>query len=143
VPGEGAAQFDHLFAVNVRGAFLTIQGAVRRMRSGGRIINISSVASRHAAFAHGAALQHDQGGSGCIYVPLMRLASEPSRSVSRAPAIAFLNQERAQQMQYIMQAGLDFIASSLSDLSPAWNNLQRACDGDFSGNIRQSPKHNH
>ena len=44
-----AAQFDHLFAVNVRGAFLVTQAAIRRMRPGGRIINISSLASRHAA----------------------------------------------------------------------------------------------
>jgi len=43
------AQFDHLFAVNVRGAFLVTQAAIRRMRPGGRIINISSLASRHAA----------------------------------------------------------------------------------------------
>jgi 3-oxoacyl-[acyl-carrier protein] reductase len=42
-------QFDHLFAVNVRGAFLMTQAAIRRMRRGGRIINISSLASRHAA----------------------------------------------------------------------------------------------
>jgi 3-oxoacyl-[acyl-carrier protein] reductase len=42
-------QFDHLFAVNVRGAFLMTQPAIRRMRRGGRIINISSLASRHAA----------------------------------------------------------------------------------------------
>ena len=44
-----AAQFDHLFAVNVRGAFLMTQAAIPRMRRGGRIINISSLASRHAA----------------------------------------------------------------------------------------------
>ena len=61
---------------------------------------------------------------------LMRLASERGRSVSREQAIAFLNQERAQEMwQHMMQAGLDFIACSLLDDAPAWNNLPRACDG--------------
>ena len=44
-----AAQFDHLFAVNVRGAFLMTQAAIRRIGAGGRIINISPLASRHAA----------------------------------------------------------------------------------------------
>jgi 3-oxoacyl-[acyl-carrier protein] reductase len=41
-------QFDRLFAVNVRGPFRVTQLALTRMREGGRIINISSVASRHA-----------------------------------------------------------------------------------------------
>ncbi len=44
-----ADQFDYLFAVNVRGAFLMTQAAISRLRDGGRIINISSVASRHAS----------------------------------------------------------------------------------------------
>jgi 3-oxoacyl-[acyl-carrier protein] reductase len=39
-------QFDQLFAVDVRGAFLVTQSALSRMRDGGRIINISSVVSR-------------------------------------------------------------------------------------------------
>jgi 3-oxoacyl-[acyl-carrier protein] reductase len=42
-------QFDQLFAVNVRGPFFLTQAAVPRLRTGGRIINISSVASRHAS----------------------------------------------------------------------------------------------
>jgi 3-oxoacyl-[acyl-carrier protein] reductase len=42
-------QFDHLFAVNLRAAFLMAQAAILRMRGGGRIINISSVASRRAS----------------------------------------------------------------------------------------------
>jgi 3-oxoacyl-[acyl-carrier protein] reductase len=40
------AAFDRLFDVNVKGTFFMTQGALPRMRSGGRIINISSVASR-------------------------------------------------------------------------------------------------
>ncbi|HMF09559.1 MAG TPA: SDR family oxidoreductase [Thermoanaerobaculia bacterium] len=44
-------QFDHLFAVNVRGAFRVTQLALTRMREGGRIINISSVASRRATLS--------------------------------------------------------------------------------------------
>lgn len=43
-----AEQFDHLFAVNVRGAFFVTQSALSRLRDGGRIINISSTASRRA-----------------------------------------------------------------------------------------------
>lgn len=43
-----AEQFDHLFAVNVRGAFFLTQFALPRLRDGGRIINISSTASRRA-----------------------------------------------------------------------------------------------
>lgn len=40
------AAFDRLFDVNVKGTFFMIQGALPRMRQGGRIINFSSVASR-------------------------------------------------------------------------------------------------
>jgi len=42
-------QFDHLFAVNVRGPFFVTQAAIARLREGGKIINISSLASRHAS----------------------------------------------------------------------------------------------
>ncbi|MCE7982500.1 MAG: SDR family oxidoreductase [Caldilinea sp. CFX5] len=43
------AQFDQLFAVNVRGAFFLTQMALSRLRDGGRIINISSDASKGAS----------------------------------------------------------------------------------------------
>jgi NAD(P)-dependent dehydrogenase (short-subunit alcohol dehydrogenase family) len=42
-------QFDCLFAVNVRGPFFVTQSALPRLREGGKIINISSLASRHAS----------------------------------------------------------------------------------------------
>ncbi|MCO1654132.1 SDR family oxidoreductase [Pseudonocardia humida] len=42
------AQFDHLFAVNVRAPYFTIQRALPLLRDGGRIITISSVATRMA-----------------------------------------------------------------------------------------------
>ena len=52
---------------------------------------------------------------------LMRLASERGRSVSREQAMAFLNQECAQQMwHHMMQAGMDFIACSLFADAAAW-----------------------
>jgi len=44
-----AEQFDHLFAVNVRGAFFVTQAAISRLRDGARIVNISYIASRHAS----------------------------------------------------------------------------------------------
>ena len=45
---------------------------------------------------------------------LMRLANERGCDLSREQAMAFLNQERAQEMwKQMMQAGLDFIACSL------------------------------
>jgi NAD(P)-dependent dehydrogenase (short-subunit alcohol dehydrogenase family) len=40
------ATFDRLFDVNIKGTFFMIQGALPRMRQGGSIINLSSVASR-------------------------------------------------------------------------------------------------
>jgi NAD(P)-dependent dehydrogenase (short-subunit alcohol dehydrogenase family) len=43
------AQFDQLFAVNIRGAFFVTQFALSRLRDGGRIINISSDASKGAS----------------------------------------------------------------------------------------------
>jgi NAD(P)-dependent dehydrogenase (short-subunit alcohol dehydrogenase family) len=39
-------QFDYLFAVNVKGTFFVTQMAIPRLRDGGAIVNISSVASR-------------------------------------------------------------------------------------------------
>lgn len=41
-------QFDHLFAVNVRAPYFIIQRALPLLRDGGRIITISSVATRMA-----------------------------------------------------------------------------------------------
>lgn len=40
--------FDRIFAINVRAPFFIIQRALPKMRDGGRIINISSVATRIA-----------------------------------------------------------------------------------------------
>ncbi|WP_405792303.1 SDR family NAD(P)-dependent oxidoreductase [Streptomyces sp. NBC_01506] len=42
------AQFDHLFAVNVRAPYFIIQRALPLMRDGGRIVTVSSVATRMA-----------------------------------------------------------------------------------------------
>jgi 3-oxoacyl-[acyl-carrier protein] reductase len=41
------AQFDRVFATNVKGPFFTTQQAASRIRDGGRIINVSSNLSRH------------------------------------------------------------------------------------------------
>ncbi|MEV4807850.1 SDR family oxidoreductase [Nonomuraea sp. NPDC049421] len=42
------AEFDHLFAVNVRAPYFIVQRALPLMRDGGRIVTISSVATRMA-----------------------------------------------------------------------------------------------
>jgi len=42
------AEFDHLFMVNVRAPYFIIQQALPLLRDGGRIVNISSVATRMA-----------------------------------------------------------------------------------------------
>ncbi|MER7705534.1 SDR family oxidoreductase [Kitasatospora sp. NPDC097605] len=42
------AEFDHLFAVNVRAPYFTIQRALPLLRDGGRVITVSSVATRMA-----------------------------------------------------------------------------------------------
>ncbi len=43
-----AADYDHLFDVNVRGVFLALQEAARTMADGGRIINLSSGVTQSA-----------------------------------------------------------------------------------------------
>ncbi|MEU0936391.1 SDR family oxidoreductase [Embleya sp. NPDC005971] len=43
------AEFDHLFAVNVRAVYFTIERALPLFRDGGRIVSISSVATRMAS----------------------------------------------------------------------------------------------
>ncbi|MEU9321300.1 SDR family oxidoreductase [Streptomyces sp. NPDC048295] len=42
------AEFDHLFAVNVRAPYFIVRRALPMMRDGGRVITISSVATRMA-----------------------------------------------------------------------------------------------
>jgi len=51
-PLEEAAleDFDRMFAVNVRGVFVAIQEAARRMKEGGRIITIGSINAERAPF---------------------------------------------------------------------------------------------
>ncbi|WP_330354292.1 SDR family NAD(P)-dependent oxidoreductase [Streptomyces chartreusis] len=40
--------FDRMIAVNAKAPFFLVQGALARMRDGGRVVNISSLASRRA-----------------------------------------------------------------------------------------------
>lgn len=47
--------FDRTFAINVRGVFVASQAAAKRMRAGGRIINIGSCNAERMPFAGGAA----------------------------------------------------------------------------------------
>jgi 3-oxoacyl-[acyl-carrier protein] reductase len=46
--------FDRCFAVNVRGVFVAMQAAARRMERGGRIITIGSINADHIPFTGGA-----------------------------------------------------------------------------------------
>ena len=64
VESTSEAVFDELMAVNVKGPFFVTQQAIPRLRTGGRIINLSSALSRHpypqmAAYSMGkAAINH-------------------------------------------------------------------------------------
>lgn len=49
VEETGEEKFDRLFAVNVKGPFFMVQGALPLLRDNGRIINISSVVTRLAS----------------------------------------------------------------------------------------------
>ncbi|MER7371177.1 SDR family oxidoreductase [Streptomyces lanatus] len=40
--------FDRMIAVNAKAPFFLVQGALPRLRDGGRVINVSSLAARHA-----------------------------------------------------------------------------------------------
>ena len=46
ITGLDAAALDQVLAINVRGAFLAVREAARRMASGGAIVNVSSRASQ-------------------------------------------------------------------------------------------------
>ena len=48
------ADYDHTFAVNVRGVFVAMQAAARHMERGGRIITIGSINGDRIPFAGGA-----------------------------------------------------------------------------------------
>ena len=68
---------------------------------------------------------------------LMQMASERDRSVSREQAMAFLNQERAQEMWlHMMQAGLDFIACSLLGNTPAAKDIRGPANANVTANAR-------
>ncbi|MBK1787257.1 SDR family oxidoreductase [Prauserella cavernicola] len=45
--------FDHTMAVNARGPFLAMQHAARRLRDGGRIVNVSTVSTTKAGAGEG------------------------------------------------------------------------------------------
>jgi 3-oxoacyl-[acyl-carrier protein] reductase len=49
------ADFDRIFAVNVRAAFVATQAAVRHMTAGGRVVNLGSCNAERMPFAGGAA----------------------------------------------------------------------------------------
>jgi 3-oxoacyl-[acyl-carrier protein] reductase len=53
--------FDRLFDVNVKGVFFVTQEALKRMREGGRVVNLSTVLTRTGAFAHKAAYAATKG----------------------------------------------------------------------------------
>jgi len=46
-----AAEFDHQLDVNVRAVFTTTQAAIKHLRQGGRIVNLSSVLGERGIFA--------------------------------------------------------------------------------------------
>lgn len=46
-----ATQFEHQLSVNVRSVFTTTQAAVRHLKAGGRVINVSSCLGERAIFA--------------------------------------------------------------------------------------------
>lgn len=50
----GAAEFDRIVAVNLRGLYLATQEALRHLGAGGRIVNIGSINSERVPFVGGA-----------------------------------------------------------------------------------------
>lgn len=64
--------FDNMFAVNVRAAFVAIQAAMAHMKTGGRIINISSVVAHHSAFPGTSAYAMTKGALSAMTKALSR-----------------------------------------------------------------------
>jgi 3-oxoacyl-[acyl-carrier protein] reductase len=50
-----AAEFEHQLSVNVRSVFTVTQAAMKHLKSGGRIINVSSVLGERAIFSNASA----------------------------------------------------------------------------------------
>lgn len=63
------ATFDRLFDTNVKGVFFTLQRALRHLRAGARVINVSSVAAR-AHFPHVAAYAATKGAVNTLTLQL-------------------------------------------------------------------------
>jgi len=53
VDGFWLEDFDRIFAVNVRAAFVATQAAIKHMKSGGRVINIGSTNAERMPFSGG------------------------------------------------------------------------------------------
>ena len=61
------ATFDRMFATNVRGTFLTLRTAAKRLRDGGRIVNFSTSAT-HLQLPGLRHLLCDEGGGRSFHV---------------------------------------------------------------------------
>ena len=56
------ADFDRVFAINVRGVFVATQAALEHMKTGGRIIMIGSCLGERVLIERHGALRGNQGG---------------------------------------------------------------------------------
>ena len=71
--------FDQLMAINVKGSFFVAQEALRRLREGGRIINLSSALSR---FAYPEMIAYSMGKAAINHFTLILAAETGKRGIT-------------------------------------------------------------
>lgn len=80
-----AAEWDRVFAVNVRGLFLCCREAARAMRPGSAIVNIASINALHPGFGGSA---HYDATKGAVAAYTRSLAAELGSAGIRVNAVA-------------------------------------------------------
>jgi NAD(P)-dependent dehydrogenase (short-subunit alcohol dehydrogenase family) len=79
------AEWDRIFAVNVRGVFLCCREAARRMQRGSAVVNIASINALHPGFGGTA---HYDASKGAVAAYTRSLAAELGPSGIRVNAVA-------------------------------------------------------
>jgi 3-oxoacyl-[acyl-carrier protein] reductase len=124
IEDETEDRFDHIFTVNVKGPFFVIKHALSRIRDGGRIINVSSCATR-CAFPDYLAYTMTKGAINSLtYVLAQDLGKRGITVNAIAPGVTdtdmnanWLNEESKKSIQSITALGRIGKAEDIADVA--------------------------
>ncbi|MFJ8632601.1 SDR family oxidoreductase [Streptomyces sp. NPDC093568] len=106
----GEPDYDELFAVNVRAPFFIVRHGMRRLRDGGRVVNISSGLARTAVFPHAMAYAMTKGALDVFSRDLSKVLGPRGITVnSVAPGI--IDTDNTAEMLHGTEGGWDRAAA--------------------------------